>query len=605
MNEKQSSSFSNGVEQTIVGVTGLADTFHDNSVALIHEGKLLFAASQERYSRIKHDRSFPLQALSAALRYSKLRFDDVTTIAVGYPHRRMLSVITHRYWYDFPLLVINLLIYRHIFLLKDFFLIVREQRKQQSESATKQIDINKKHVVYVDHHKAHAASAYYTSGYQECIVIVLDGFGSMLSGTLRAGAAFIADKHTLKEVMSVPIWASLGLFYQSVTLALGFTPGDGEGKTMGLAAYGNASHTYHKLRPFAPHFHNGSWQKGRHWLSAFFSTQKQYAPLFYSTPLGRYLKQLAAQEKPEDIAAGAQVILEEELITFVSYCASQYPQSKNFALAGGVFLNVKVNKKIRELPIVKNVFVHPNAGDGGCALGAAYVALTNQNKTAPFTSAALGESFTSEDILSTLKQFDGITYEKKGNIALYGATQLVRGKVIGWFQGRSEWGARALGFRSVLADPRNARVRDRINHVLKNREWFMPFAPSVLQEYAPDYFADCQESPFMTMAYDVIKDKEQRIPAAIHIDNTARPNTVSKKNNPLYYDLINAFYKKTGVPVVLNTSFNRHGLPIINHPKEAVEHLLWGAVDELIIGDFAVTKNYGEQTETQSRKQTS
>ncbi len=579
------------MQKIILGVKGLADGFHDNSIAILKDGKLLFAASQERYSRIKHDGAFPDLTIKAALEYLGLSFSDIDTIVVGYPRQKLYSAIVNRHMYELFPFALRLLWYRNIFLIRDAFMIAKEQRKQKSKNKEKIFTLKEKKIVYIDHHLAHAASAYYTSEYEKCIAVALDAFGPQVSGRLRCGAVYIGEKNKLKETMTVPVWASLGLFYQSVTLALGFTPGDGEGKTMGLAAYGNSRNIYPLLRPYAPHFEQGKWRKGKNWLSGFFSTQKKYAPLFFATSFGKFLETLLRDEKKEDLAAAAQSILEEEILAFISYLCKKYPESKNLALSGGVFLNVKANKKIADLPQVKNVFVHPNAGDGGVALGAAFVASGNMKPKA-LVSAGLGESFTEKQILEAFKRFnEKISYEEKKDIIDYTAEQLAQGKVIGWFQGKSEWGPRALGFRSVLADPRNIAIKNRINNVLKNREWFMPFAPSVLEEHANEYFKNCKSSPFMTMVFDVVKGKEKEIPAAIHIDNTARPNTVNSKNNPLYYLLIQSFYKKTGVPVILNTSFNLHGLPIVNSPKEAIEHLVWGAVDELIIDNYAVRKN--------------
>ena len=576
--------------QYILGVTGLSDTFHDNSIAILKDGELLFAASQERYSRIKHDRSFPSLAITSALTYLGIPFEKIETIAIGYPRRKMFSVIANRYFYHSIPFLVHIVLRRNVSLIKDAYMLLKEERKQNSESAKKISRIDNEKVAYVDHHLAHAASAYYTSGYDKCVAIALDAFGPQVSGKLRSGAIYIGENGKLKEIMSVPIWASLGLFYQSVTLALGFTPGDGEGKTMGLAAYGDAKKTYTLLRPYAPRFENGRWRKGKNWLAGFFSTQKQYAPIFQDTNFGIFLQKLLREEKKEDIAAAAQQLLEEELANLVSHLGKQYPDITHFALAGGVFLNVKANKKIAELSGVKSVFVHPNAGDGGVALGAAFIA-SKKIKPKALISAALGESFTKKQIGETLKLFSKeIFYEEKKDVVDYTADLLIKGSVIGWFQGRAEWGPRALGFRSVLADPKNVEIKNRINGVLKNREWFMPFAPSILEEKAGEYFKNCERSPFMTMIFDVAEGKEKKIPAAIHIDNTARPNTVNPDNNILYYKLIQSFYEKTGVPVILNTSFNRHGLPIVNTPKEAIEHLLWGAVDELIIDTYSVKR---------------
>lgn len=581
-------------DEYILGISGVDGYNHDNSIAIAKNGRIVFAVAEERYSRIKHDGAIPQKAIADGLKFLGISEKLISKIAVGYPPRNLVSLVYNKYFYEVVILIVNLLIFRHIFLLIDVVkMAVAMLKSFGGNKLMLSARLCHKPVVYVDHHLAHAASAHYTSGHAQSLTIVLDAYGTQTNSNYRAGAIYLGENDQLTEVMSIPFYASLGLFYQGVTLSLGFTPGDGEGKTMGLAAYGNPNLCYADLRSFCPHFKNGVWHKSRGWLGSFFSSTPQFYGLFYSSQFGRQLKELKKQAKSEDIAAAAQKILEEEMEALVSFLVRKYPTVHNYALAGGLFLNVKANKKIYELKGVEDVYVHPCAGDGGTAFGAALVESTEVKfaKQTKLITGGLGGEFTDKDILKEINKYKSkILFKKYRNIASYTAGRIINGKVVGWFQGRSEWGPRALGFRSVVADPRDIKVKERINHVLKNREWFMPFAPSVLEEKASEFFKNCKSSPFMTIVFDIVKGKEKLIPAAIHIDNTARPNTVSKINNKLYYDLIKAFYKKTGLPVVLNTSFNRHGLPIVNSPKDALDHLLMGAVDELIIGSYSVLR---------------
>lgn len=583
------------MDEIVLGITDIYSYTHDNSIAILKKGKILFATSEERYTRIKHDGSFPRQSMRGALSYLKLKSSEVDTIAIGYPKRKALSTLLNRYFYEIIPSVCSILINRNFRILRDLIAIVKllyEKSTQNKEYAI----LRDKKIVYVDHHLAHSASAYYTSRFDKCISIALDAFGSEISGRIRSGAVFLCQNGQIQEIMSVPIFTSLGLFYQSITYSLGFTPGDGEGKTMGLAAYGNHKKLYRILRPYSPIFEDGIWMPSKDWLSGIIPSMPKLAYLFKSTKFGKFLEDLIAREKKEDVAAAAQKILEEELLKLIEYLIKKYPDYNNICLSGGVFLNVKANKKIMETRGVKNIFIHPNAGDGGVALGAAFIAtprkylqkIINQ----PLTTCGLGESFTDTEILKALRQYGNkIVYKKRSEIIDYTVDELINGKVIGWFQGRAEWGPRALGFRSVLADPRKIEVKDRINEVLKNREWFMPFAPSVLEEEGSSYFKNFRSSPFMTIVFDVIPPKNKLFPAALHIDNTARPNSVNIKNNPIYYQLLKAWHRKTDLPILLNTSFNRHGLPIVNSPKDAIDHLIIGAVDELIIGKYSVTRN--------------
>lgn len=581
-------------DEYILGISGIDGYNHDNSIAFAKNGRIVFAAAEERYSRIKHDGAIPQKAIFDGLKFLGVTEKSISKIAVGYPKRKIISLVYNKHFYELIVLMIDLLIFRNFFLFVDIFKIIMTMIKGlRGNKSTLPINLSHKPLVYVDHHLAHAASAHYTSGYSKSVTIILDAYGTQMNNNYRAGAIYLGENDQLTEVLSIPFYASLGLFYQGVTLSLGFTPGDGEGKTMGLAAYGDPNHCYADLRAYCPHFENGIWQKSEGWLGSFFSSTPQFYGLFYSSQFGRQLKALKKKAKPEDIAAAAQRIIEEEIVTLVSFLIHQHPTIHNYALAGGLFLNVKANKKIYELNGIEDVYVHPCAGDGGTAFGAALVESTKIKfgKKTKLLTGGLGSEFTNQEILKELKRYKSkVIFKKYHNIASYTAGRITAGKVVGWFQGRSEWGPRALGFRSVIADPRDIQVKERINHVLKNREWFMPFAPSVLEERAGDFFRNCKSSPFMTIVFDIVKGKEKLIPAAIHIDNTARPNTVSKANNKLYYDLLKAFYKKTGLPIVLNTSFNRHGLPIVNSPKDAIDHLLMEAVDELIIGSYSVLR---------------
>lgn len=585
----------NEFDDLILGITDIHGYTHDNSVAILKKGKILFAASEERYTRIKHDGSFPKQSLEVAFRYLNLKLSSINTVAIGYPKRKAFSVLYNRYFYESTRLAVSILINRNFKLLKDLSISIKLLYEKFTKEKVHKIFKNRK-IIYVDHHLAHAASAYYSSGFGKCISIALDAFGSQLSGQIRSGAVFLCKDGKMKEVLSAPVFGSLGLFYMSVTYVLGFKPGDGEGKTMGLAAYGNPKKLYKLLKPYSPTFNEGTWIPGKDWLAGILPSMPKVGYLFNSTRFGQLLKSLINKNKKENVAAAAQKILEEELVKLVKYLIKKYPHYNNICLSGGVFLNVKANKKIMEIPGVKNIFIQPNAGDGGVALGAAFIATPKKNLqkiiNQPLLNCGLGQSFTDSQIRKALRQYvKKIVYQRHKNIISYTVKKILEGKVIGWFQGRAEWGPRALGFRSVLADPRNIKIKDRINEVLKNREWFMPFAPSILEEEGETYFKNFRSAPFMTMVFDVNPKKAKLFIAALHVDKTARPNTVNKKNNIMYYLLLKEWLRKTGLPILLNTSFNRHGLPIVNSPGDAIDHLIMGAVDELIIGNHAVVRN--------------
>lgn len=579
----------------ILGLSGYSD-YHDNSAALVKNSRLIFAASEERFTKEKHDPSFPTEAIKAALDFGGIQAKDLDFVVCGWPERSFFKVFLRKNFL-LDILGSTLSLFKSVGpspLLRLLDKIVLRERKAKSAVSLSQLGIPQEKALYMDHHRAHAASAYRTSGFRQCLTVTIDGFGSTPAGDLESGSVWVCKDGIMEKVESIPLEVSLGLFYEAITVAIGFKPIDGEGKTMGLAAYGNPTKVYNEVKKFAPQFKGGKWIKGACWVDTLFSIDLAYKELFLKTRFGEEIRKLSEKASREDVAAAAQRILEEEAVKFFKYLWERYKQNY-YATAGGVFLNVKMNKKLRELPFVKGFFIHPHAGDGGLALGAAlelYAQKFDVGATlTKLKSTALGVEYSNPGIKETLDKFKNrITYKKLEDITSYVGKALTEGKVIGWFQGRFEWGPRALGQRSVLADPRDKEIKERINNRMKRREWFMPFAPSVMVEHVEKWLVDGEESPFMTMAYDVIKGKEKEIVAAIHIDNTARPNTVDRKINPKYWKVISTFYKKTGIPIILNTSFNKHGLPIVASPEDAINHLLWGCVDELAIGDFLVKR---------------
>jgi carbamoyltransferase len=292
------------------------------------------------------------------------------------------------------------------------------------------------------------------------------------------------------------------------------------------------------------------------------------------------------------VAFAVQFVLEQESSKFFKHLVKKYKQ-KDVAVAGGIFLNVKFNTKLLQDKIVNNLFIYPNPADGGVAVGAAialYKKLGENFKVQTLENSYLGCSFTRGEIKSALREYGKKLEVRELGDAMYShvAREIASGKVIGWFQGRSEWGPRALGARSVLADPRNIKTKERINKYLKQRDWFMPFAPVILDEYKLEVLEHGYATPFMTLTDNVKKAYLKKIPAAVHIDGTARAQVIKKESNKPYWEVLNEFRKLTGIPVLLNTSFNKHGLPIVHTPKDAIEHLLWGCVDELVIGNYLV-----------------
>ena len=576
----------------IVGLNDVAGAHHNSSVALIIDGQIVYGASEERFSRIKYDMNFPGQALHHALRKANLDISDIDYFAVGYPPSGFYTDLFSKSMRDLPRSVLGLIGHNFTGFLKYVAPNIKKMYKPAAfKNGLLQLGVPQEKIVFIDHHLSHAASAYRCSGFDDCLTISMDGFGPNGKGKNIAGQVYQCSGGNMELVEEIPLYAT-ALWYSAFTVCLGLRYMDGEGKTMGLAAYGDPSVCYDKIKDMVFQYDNdnGRWIGYPYWVDYIMVPRES---VLKATCSGRRIMSLIGRYGRENVAAAAQRLLEERVLEFINALRKRIDFSR-IAMAGGTFLNVKLNKLIRELLFVDELFVHPHSSDGGTAIGAAlqlYHEKTGDPAILRLEDADLGDEYDDDEIESTLKQFsDKIEYKKlNGQLPEYVASALMQGKVIGWFQGREEWGPRALGRRSVLADPRRAETRDIINSQMKNRDWFMPFAPSCLEDKGHSHFVNFCPSPFMTLAFDVVPGKENDIASAIHVDKTARVHTVTPANKK-YYQMLTHFYEKTKVPAVLNTSFNRHGLPIVHRPKEAVEHLLWGCVHELAIGNFMVKK---------------
>ena len=571
----------------IFGLTDHEGRVHDSSIALVEDGKILFAEAEERVSRVKHDGRFPYLAIKEALKFTKTKISNIDYFVSATPKENY-----------FRMFLTTLRFIPHVgiknYLEQTLKALVYRKRKPFSDDVPRDIGnlkIPKDKFLIVSHYLAHAASAYYSCPFDKCLVINMDGFGLGEKGEPLSGGIYLGFDNKLSHVEDIPVHASLGLYYGIVTLAIGFKLNDGEGKTMGLAAYGNASSCYRQMKNFFPNFVAGKW-KVRNSIMDILNVSKR--DIFQNSRTNRYLSKLVDKYGRENVAASCQRVFEEELIKYISYLVNNYKLSK-VVVAGGIFLNVKANLLLIQKKIVDELFVYPNPADGGTAVGAAYLGFLMKGKKIArkeLLHPAFGREFSDKEIKRDLGSATGIVFEKiKKGLAKKVAILLTRGKVVGWFQGRGEWGPRALGQRSVIADPRKISTKDRINKILKGREWFMPFAPSMLAERAPDYLKTLRKAPFMIIADELKRGKAKDLKAAIHIDKTARPHLVTKQANPLYYQVIKEFEKLTGVGAILNTSFNKHGLPIVYTPKDAIKHLLWKTIDCLVIGSYYVIRD--------------
>lgn len=569
---------------------------HDASVALIKNGEILYYVQEERLNGIKHFGSaLPLRALDQCFEKVKISQNDLDLIVVPGLHQiKDINLLFHAKTSEkidissdrtkisdaLRTMAVNAVSYLSYINITDQMAFPTYRPTFPTKSKTRLLQIN--------HHLSHAASAYYTSGFNECLVITADGSGDGLSVT-----AWIGSNGELKPLIKIGRNGSLGFFYNIVTEALGWQVSEGEGKTMGLAPYGNSKKTRGLLDIFSPIYKNGKLVK-----PVYFGIMKSWktdGTFHWHIPQAEIVKKLIDKYGRENIAAEAQRVLEEQMLNFLVPWIKKL-KIKKVAAAGGVFLNVKMNQRIWESGLLDDFFVYPDAGDAGLTIGAGlfthYAILKNEYVPKRILNTYWGNQYSDDEIEKILKlrKLKYKQYKDKSKLVKDTARFLANGKIIAWFQGKMEAGPRALGNRSILMDPRKADNKDIINSRVKFREGFRPFCPSMTPEAAKKYLINPTSAEFMIVSFDVPKPAAGEIPAVIHVDGTARPQVVTKSANALYYQLLEEFGKLTGVPVLLNTSFNIKGQPIIENPQTAIKCFYDTGLDYLVMGSFLLKK---------------
>jgi carbamoyltransferase len=546
---------------------------HDSSACLARDGELIFAVAEERVSRLKHDPGFPRLAIQSCLDFARVRADQLDEICFGWPtagsaYRHDLKCMAVR---RMPITALNLVTTTLHFL-----------RMWHQKSGARVFEgcfgPTRAKMRFVDHHLAHAISAYSYSGLDDAAVIVLDGRGAWEASSIWHGHGGRLD-----HVLTVPWPNSLGLFYAQFTQYLGFAPYSDEWKVMGLAPYGNPGIDLSEF------------------ISLNHDTYQVNAPLLleYKNGSSAIARRLGPERTPEteiedsykNVAFAVQDACEAAMLAVVKL-ATEKTGCRNVCLAGGVALNSKANGKIQASGMVDNIFIQPAASDDGVALGAVLAPCLDGGGRLPMTPmrhAYLGPEFPDDEIEKSLRTYK-LRARKLNDISSMTAELLASGKIVGWFQGRMEFGPRALGHRSILADPRDPEMKTKVNNAVKFREWWRPFAPSMLKEVAGEYLEHACDSPFMILTNPVRPEKRTVIPSVTHVDGSARPQTVERDIDPLYWDLINEFGKRTGVPVLMNTSFNLRGEAIVNTPTDAIRTFFSSGMDALVISSFLVEK---------------
>ena len=564
----------------------------DAGACLVKNGDVICGISEERLARVKHYSGFPEKSINYVLKSSNVLPEEVSAIVItNRIYLKYLKRMFQRNKMKYAVESLFLKFWRRQKILGKYYPIGSYKKNiRTEESLNKKINemgINASICIY-DHHLIHAMYGYYLSGYDNAISISLDGEGNGLSGMVVA-----INKGKCEVIQEIGIHGlSMGLFYGCVTEGLGFKPHDGEGKTMGLAPFGKLNDDLlEDIERIAPKVINGEF-RANHNLEYLTAVSNEGIPRAFFRD-SYYVRALVHKYGKENVAATAQHLLEERVCSLIKGIINNRYYSKNLILNGGVALNVSNNCNIWRKFRFEKLYIPPAPGDMGLpmALALHHAEQIKKRKHGKLKSPYNGREYSEIDILKYFKEFaDRLVIKKSDNICLETAKLLIDQKIVGWFHGKSEWGNRALGARSVLADPRTIVSKERINKYLKERDWFMPFAPSVLAERCEDIFENYCEARFMNHKFYVKENWKDKIPAVVHIDGSARPHTVSISDNPYFYKTIKEFCNLTDVPLVLNTSFNKHGLPIVETPKDAFEHLIWNCVDVLVLGSFTVTK---------------
>jgi carbamoyltransferase len=561
-----------------MNVLGISCFYHDSAAALLRDGVVVAACQEERLSRKKHDQDFPARAVKYVLKQAGIGPGDLD--AVGF--------------YDKPLLKFERMLSTYIATFPRSFGSFRKampvwikEKLWVPSIIRKELRPYKGPILFAEHHMSHAASCFLVSPFEEAAILTVDGVGEWATASFGVGKG--SDITLFKEIRFPH---SLGLLYSAFTYYLGFKVNSAEYKVMGLAPYGKPVHVDRIMKEIVHLNEDGSFKLNMKYFSydhGLTMTNGAFSDFFGGPPRK---PETWMTEREFDIAASIQKVCEEIVLRMTRYIHEQTRLTR-LCMAGGVALNCVANGRvIRETPF-KELFVQPAAGDAGGAVGVAhylYNTLGKQPRGPAWTHAYLGPEYDDAEIRQYLDA-SGATYRvlSDGDIVRETARHIADGNVIGWFQGRMEFGPRALGGRSILADPRDPKMRDTLNMKIKFREGFRPFAPSVLADKASEWFEiDC-DSPYMLLVAQV-REGKRCIPSVTHVDNSARLQTVTREASPLYYDLIGEFERLTGVPVIINTSFNVRGEPIVCTPHDAYLCFMRTNMDHLVLGHHLLDK---------------
>ena len=591
-------------------ILGISAFYHDSASTLLIDGKIVAAAQEERFTRKKHDSAFPKKSIYKILNQAKINFEDIDYIVFYDKPLLKFERLLETYINCIPRGFKSFQLAMPIWLKEKLFLksfLIKEFKKINK-------NFNEKNLFFSEHHLSHAASAYYPSPFKEAIILTLDGVGEWATSTVSIGRE---NKIIIDKEINFP--HSLGLLYSAFTFYLGFRVNSGEYKVMGLAPYGTPKYKNIILKDLIDLKEDGSFRLDQtyfNYMTGLTMVNNKFCKLFGEPSRKPDVDEI--KQFHMDIAASLQAATEEIVMQIIKSLAKEYSIS-NLCLAGGVALNCVLNGKILNSKLYKNIWVQPAAGDAGASLGAALALWHNHfknerlvDKKDSMNGSFLGNEYSQKEIENKLINL-GAKYTTLSDDQLLEVTSdlLMNGKAIGWFQGRMEFGPRALGNRSILADPRSEKMQKNLNLKIKYRESFRPFAPSILEEDLNEWFELNHSSPYMMFVDKInsnkciknveekdnisglekLKIKRSLIPAVTHVDYSARIQTVSKETNYKFYSLLKEFKIKTGCPILVNTSFNVRGEPIVSSPEDAFNCFMGTELDILVIGNTIMYKN--------------
>ncbi len=588
-------------------ILGISCYFHDSSAVIVQDGNLICAAEEERFSRKKHDFGFPEQAIEFCLEKSGIEASEIDYVVFFEKpflkfERILKSVIS-----TFP---------------KSSKVFIQGMRAWALDKLWVKnkivsfLEIDPKKIKFSEHHLSHAASSYLCSPFNDSAIVTFDGVGEWASTTISKGS-----ENKINLIKEIHFPHSIGLLYSTFTAFLGFEVNEGEYKVMGMAPFGEPKYS-NKIKEMIKIFDDGSFWLDMSFFSfhrsatksftakfqelmgdprkpeSYFFTKRTGFPDYFGKKPKDFERQCELNQYYADIAASIQLVTEDLMVALCKE-AHKLTNSNNLCLSGGVALNSTANNKIIEKLPYEKVFIQPASGDGGGALGAAFLMwnhVLNNKKRFVMNNVYYGEEYDHDQIKQSLTEsdLDYKFFKSQDDLTKTVSKMISEGKVIGWFQGRFEWGPRSLGARSIIADPRREEMKNIVNTKIKFREPFRPFAPSILLENVHDYFELEEKDEYLTEQFmlRVAKIKEnmrKKIPSVDHF-GTGRLQAVSKKSSPVYYALIKSFYELTGVPVIMNTSFNIRGEPIVNTPNEAIDTFLKTDIDVLVCENYIIEK---------------